>query len=499
MSHEPNHFTAPVVPVQEGIQAGIGGFSAPISTPTPAPVSITADDLTSPTPITPVIPQETSPITAANADATFIAATPEEKGVSDLISQIVKSQETTVGKTAFTAEQQKVQGISELETAQTDIANQILMLQAQEKNVEAEAQKGAEGRGITVGGLAPQIAGRQREIGIQANVLSAQLAASQNKLALADRRVKLAVEAKFGPQEEDIKAKIANLDLLLKDPKLDLATKNRANAQALILKQKEAEIAKAKEATTAIWAVSTTAAQNISNFKPTNQYTTSAQALSAIQNAKTKEEALSIATATGLTKTPIGGIKPIGKGEGIGMPDTTVQTYADLLAQGKISLANVPQNIRNAVVTASGGIITKPLSDTAIKEIQQSESAVSNLTALKQIVESNLQFVGPISGFARFNPYSKARQVQAEIDRVRQQVGKTLEGGVLRKEDEEKYKKILATLADTPETALYKIDSLIGAIQRDVETYKGLQQETGRFVPGQEKTSPELLRKKYKY
>src|SRR3990167_4175329 len=229
MSHTPEHITtAPVVPVQEGIQAGIGGFSVPTS----APASITADDLTSTaTPIAPVIPRENFPITAASADATFAAATPEEKGVSDLISQIVKSQETAVGKTAFTAEQQKVQGISELETAQTDIANQILMLQAQEKNVEAEAQKGAEGRGITVGGLAPQIAGRQREIGIQANVLSAQLAASQNKLALADRRVKLAVEAKFGPQEEDIKAKIANLDLLIKDPKLDLATKNRANAQ----------------------------------------------------------------------------------------------------------------------------------------------------------------------------------------------------------------------------------------------------------------------------
>jgi hypothetical protein len=41
------------------------------------------------------------------------------------------------------------------------------------------------------------------------------------------------------------------------------------------------------------------------------------------------------------------------------------------------------------------------------------------------------------------NPWSGSRKVQAEIDRVRQLVGKALEGGVLRKEDEEKYKKIL--------------------------------------------------------
>ena len=46
--------------------------------------------------------------------------------------------------------------------------------------------------------------------------------------------------------------------------------------------------------------------------------------------------------------------------------------------------------------------------------------------------------------------------LQADVDRARQTVGKALGGGVLRKEDEDKYKKILATLNDTPETAVYK-------------------------------------------
>jgi hypothetical protein len=35
-----------------------------------------------------------------------------------------------------------------------------------------------------------------------------------------------------------------------------------------------------------------------------------------------------------------------------------------------------------------------------------------------------------------------------------------LEGGVLRKEDEEKYKKILPTVNDTMETVLYKMKQL---------------------------------------
>lgn len=199
-----------------------------------------------------------------------------------------------------------------------------------------------------------------------------------------------------------------------------------------------------------------------------------------------------------LAKNGISLAKPVISGGGA--VDSTVQTYADLLAQGKISLSNVPQNIRNAVVAASEGVINKPLSDTAIKEITQTESALANLQSLKTIIQNNLQFVGPVSGIQRFNPWSEARQVQAEVDRVRQVVGKALEGGVLRKEDEEKYKKILSTLADTPETAIYKIDSLTGQLQRDLENYRATQALAGKFI-GESATIPsqEDLRTKYNY
>ena len=124
----------------------------------------------------------------------------------------------------------------------------------------------------------------------------------------------------------------------------------------------------------------------------------------------------------------------------------------------------------------------KPLSDTAIKEITQTETAIDSLNDLKEIINSNLEYVGPISGLQALNPFSPARKVQADIDRVRQVVGKALEGGVLRKEDEEKYKKILATLTDTPETALYKINQLITDLQRNVSTYKNNQILSGKNV-----------------
>ena len=58
---------------------------------------------------------------------------------------------------------------------------------------------------------------------------------------------------------------------------------------------------------------------------------------------------------------------------------------------------------------------------------------------------------------------SKTRQ--AQIDRVKQIIGKGLEGGVLRKEDELKYAKILPTIGDAPEVAAGKIRGLQQTLQ----------------------------------
>lgn len=132
----------------------------------------------------------------------------------------------------------------------------------------------------------------------------------------------------------------------------------------------------------------------------------------------------------------------------------------------------------NGYETSNLGV--KGLSDTAVKEISQTDKALADLKELRTKMQDNTQFLGPLKGLQRLNPYSKSRRIQADVDRVRQTVGKALEGGVLRKEDEEKYKKILSTLSDTPGTAIYKIDALTSSIQRDIENYKKLQKASGR-------------------
>jgi hypothetical protein len=63
-----------------------------------------------------------------------------------------------------------------------------------------------------------------------------------------------------------------------------------------------------------------------------------------------------------------------------------------------------------------------------------------------------------------------AKKKQAMIDRVKQVIGKALEGGVLRKEDETKYEKILPTIGDVPEVVQSKIDGLWKAIGQRRQT-----------------------------
>jgi hypothetical protein len=128
------------------------------------------------------------------------------------------------------------------------------------------------------------------------------------------------------------------------------------------------------------------------------------------------------------------------------------------------------------------GDLGKPLPPAAVTKISDSKSAVDSLRDLKQVLKDNEQYVGPIAGFQALNPYSDANKAQAKIDLVRQRVGKALEGGVLRKEDEEKYKKILATLRDTPTTAVSKIDGLIRSVENDIANYVNEQRLAGRRV-----------------
>lgn len=175
--------------------------------------------------------------------------------------------------------------------------------------------------------------------------------------------------------------------------------------------------------------------------------------------------------------------RSMGGGRGANTPEDLDALVEAIIANPAL-FSQLTPTIRSAVTpklhargfTAFG----KPMSDTNIKEITQSESAIGGVKDLLEIVRKNPDAIGPIAGIASFNPYSEVRQIKADMDRVRQRVGKALEGGVLRKEDEQKYKYILATVFDVPETAEYKLSQLIKDIERDIGLYKSNLAQGGR-------------------
>lgn len=100
--------------------------------------------------------------------------------------------------------------------------------------------------------------------------------------------------------------------------------------------------------------------------------------------------------------------------------------------------------------------------DTSLDDIGRLKTALSEAGetgTVAKIGASAPNWVTDMTGWG-----TDAKKKQALIDRVKQVIGKALEGGVLRKEDELKYEKILPTIGDTTAIVTAKIAGLDAAI-----------------------------------
>lgn len=126
-------------------------------------------------------------------------------------------------------------------------------------------------------------------------------------------------------------------------------------------------------------------------------------------------------------------------------------------------------------------------------EIAEFTTALDDIATVRETLKG-AKATGAVArlGAGVWNPISEAtgwgieaKQKQAVIDRVKQVIGKALEGGVLRKEDELKYTKILPTIGDPPELVTTKLDGLERAIQqrisRKVDALTDAGYDTGKF------------------
>lgn len=176
-------------------------------------------------------------------------------------------------------------------------------------------------------------------------------------------------------------------------------------------------------------------------------------------------------------------------------PPTLPELYAkaaggDMAAQAAVELAQAPTRAateraashdkvmeRIAALNAEANMIrarrgpssgaTKPRGVTSgdANRLAELQTGLSDLDTLKDKIGTTgagskvgTMLWNPITEFTGLGADSKKRQ--AFIDTVKQIIGKSLEGGVLRKEDEIKYEKILPRIGDPPEVAASKIEGL---------------------------------------
>lgn len=157
--------------------------------------------------------------------------TQPETEATDVIKRLKELTGETIGESAFTAEQEEAAGLPGLQQTQQDLSAQLGALQKEALAIPLQLQQEATGRGITVGGLRPLQTARLRENAIQALTISSLLEASRGNIVLAQQQVDRAVAQKYDPIREEIRAKTANLNLILQSPEYSLAERNRAQRQ----------------------------------------------------------------------------------------------------------------------------------------------------------------------------------------------------------------------------------------------------------------------------
>lgn len=154
-------------------------------------------------------------------------------------------------------------------------------------------------------------------------------------------------------------------------------------------------------------------------------------------------------------------------------PANVQATVKSILAQGgtQKDVSEYLANVKSiSALSGSGG--NKPLNSTASGVVADTKTGLASLGDLANQIGSssaNNPIVGRIRGANPFD--TDAQSLQASIATTKQIVGKALEGGVLRKEDEAKYAKLLPTMGDTDETAQHKIRQLTALISGRLQEY----------------------------
>lgn len=147
-----------------------------------------------------------------------------------------------------------------------------------------------------------------------------------------------------------------------------------------------------------------------------------------------------------------------------------LMAYENSLKGGRRTVTN-PLTGEQEIISAQG----KQLPPDKVLAVNAGNAIPRTLDDVSATLENNKDIFGPVSGrAASANPWNeKAQTIDAQFRTAAQEFGRYMEGGVLRKEDEDKYRKMFPQLSDSPAVAKNKLDlvrrQLVLKQQSDVE------------------------------
>lgn len=300
-----------VTPVPTSPYTGTSSGTVPVTPPPPpppAPTPTLSSTSLAPTPtqnFQSPVPSPYYPVSTL-AEPEF-GLSGSQQGAQDLNTQLQQLNNEMIGRSAYQTEQENLAGIPGYESTLRDLGAQLTGIKNEAAAIPLQLMQGASERGVTTPVLGAQENSRLRTNAIAALGVSTLLSAAQGQLANAQSMADRAVAQKYDPIEEKISAGMNNLQLIMNSPQYSQDEKKQAFQQQQYLQAQAEQVAQAKQEDRDIWSIATGAASNIQSFNPNNgQYQTAAQALQAIQNAPTKEEALNIATQSGFASSAKG-------------------------------------------------------------------------------------------------------------------------------------------------------------------------------------------------
>lgn len=125
------------------------------------------------------------------------------------------------------------------------------------------------------------------------------------------------------------------------------------------------------------------------------------------------------------------------------------------------------------------------LNSAGAKALSDNQTAIDLTSQLADTLKNYSSIMGPVQGQqAKFNPWNTDVQTfQAQMNAAAQVIGRSMEGGVLRQEDEVKYRKILPQVTDTPAVAQNKLKNIVKLLKdqqkNQMEFYKNVAPDSG--------------------